>query len=159
MKIQLLTVGKCKEKYILTGIAEFQKRLQTDVKFEIIEVADEKAPERLSDKEMIHVKQKEGERLLHKIKPQSYVVALERQGKMIDSAALANKIQQLTTYGTSDFTFIIGGSLGLSEDVRNRANYEWSFSPLTFPHQLMRLMVTEQIYRAVQINKGTPYHK
>lgn len=159
MKVSIIAVGKIKEKYIQSGIDEFSKRLRTDVKFEVIEVPDEKAPERLSEKEMEQIKQKEGERIEKKIKAGDYVIVLERQGKMLSSEQLAERFETLPTYGTSAITFIIGGSLGMSQELLQRADLKWSFSALTFPHQLMRLMLTEQIYRALQINKGSPYHK
>ncbi|WP_090396300.1 23S rRNA (pseudouridine(1915)-N(3))-methyltransferase RlmH [Natribacillus halophilus] len=159
MNIQLLVVGKCKEKYLLAGIEEYEKRLKKDVKFSMTEVADERAPERFSEKEAQQVMKKEGERLWQHVKPQSYVIALDRKGKMFSSEEMASHIDQLALHGRSHLTFIIGGSLGLSDDVLQQADLRWSFSTLTFPHQLMRLMVVEQIYRALQIQKGTPYHK
>ncbi|QDI91683.1 23S rRNA (pseudouridine(1915)-N(3))-methyltransferase RlmH [Salicibibacter halophilus] len=159
MNIQLLAVGKLKEKYLLAGIEEYEKRLKKDVKFSIKEVAEERAPERLSEKESLQVRNKEGERLLQHIKAQSYVIALDRKGKMFRSEDMATQIDQLALHGHNSFTFIIGGSIGLGENVIQRADLCWSFSSLTFPHQLIRLMLMEQIYRFTQIQKGTPYHK
>ncbi|MBB6450562.1 23S rRNA (pseudouridine1915-N3)-methyltransferase [Geomicrobium halophilum] len=159
MNIQILAVGKCKEKYLLRGIEEYEKRLKNDVKFSIKEVADERAPEGRSDKEAIQVMQKEGKRLLQQMNPQTYLIALDRKGKMFSSEEMASHIDNLAVHGRSHLTFMIGGSLGLSDEILQRADVRWSFSALTFPHQLIRLMVTEQIYRFIQIQKGTPYHK
>lgn len=159
MKITIIAVGKLKEKYLKQGIEEYSKRLSSYAKLEIIEVADEKAPENLSKAEMVAVKEKEGERILTHISPDAYVITLEIGGKMLDSPGLAKKIDELAIYGKSHLVFIIGGSLGLGNNVLKRSNYALSFSKLTFPHQLMRLMLLEQIYRAFKINRGEPYHK
>ncbi|KRM24221.1 23S rRNA (pseudouridine(1915)-N(3))-methyltransferase RlmH [Latilactobacillus graminis] len=159
MNIKVITVGKLKEKYLKAGIAEYAKRLSKFCKFEMIEVADEKAPESLSNAEMINVKDKEGERILNKIKDKEHVIVLAIQGKQRASEEFAQEIQDLATYGKSDITFVIGGSLGTSDAVNKRANDTLSFGKLTLPHQLMRLVLTEQIYRAFMINQGSPYHK
>ncbi|WLR50833.1 23S rRNA (pseudouridine(1915)-N(3))-methyltransferase RlmH [Bacillus tianshenii] len=159
MNITLLTVGKLKEKYLKNGINEFTKRLQPYAKVDIIELPDEKAPEQLSETEMQQVKQKEGERILNKISPDTYVIALAIEGKMLTSEQLAKQLDQLATYGKSKIAFIIGGSLGLSDEVMQRADLALSFSKMTFPHQMMRLILVEQIYRAFRINRGEPYHK
>lgn len=159
MNIKIITVGKLKEKYLKQGIAEYTKRLGSYCKMQIIEVNDEKAPENLSDKEMEMVKDKEGERILAKVSDQSYVFALAISGKQYDSVDFAKIIEQLGISGKSDLTFIIGGSLGLSKAVLKRANQEISFGKLTFPHQLMRLVLVEQVYRAFRIMKNEPYHK
>lgn len=159
MNIKVITVGKLKEKYLKAGIAEYAKRLSKFCKFEIIEVADEKAPESLSNAEMTNVKDKEGERILNKIKDKEHVIVLAIQGKQRASEEFAQEIQDLATYGKSDITFVIGGSLGTSDAVNKRANDALSFGKLTLPHQLMRLVLTEQIYRAFMINQGSPYHK
>ncbi|MDG2977297.1 23S rRNA (pseudouridine(1915)-N(3))-methyltransferase RlmH [Latilactobacillus curvatus] len=159
MNIKVITVGKLKEKYLKAGIAEYAKRLSKFCKFEMIEVADEKAPESLSDAEMTNVKDKEGERILNKIKDKEHVIVLAIQGKQRASEEFAKEIQDLATYGKSDITFVIGGSLGTSNAVNKRANDALSFGKLTLPHQLMRLVLTEQIYRAFMINQGSPYHK
>lgn len=159
MNIKIITVGKLKEKYLKQGIAEYAKRLGSYCKMEIIEVNDEKAPENLSDKEMELVKEKEGERILAKISDQSYVFALAINGKQYDSVEFAKKIERLGVTGKSDITFVIGGSLGLSEQVLKRANEQISFGKLTFPHQLMRLVLVEQVYRAFRIIHGHAYHK
>ena len=159
MNIKIIAVGKLKEKYLKDGIAEYAKRLSKFCKFEIIEVADEKAPEKLSQAQMEVVKQKEGERILAKIKPKEYVYALAIEGLQRSSTEFASELKQLTTYGKSDLTFIIGGSLGLSQTVLTRSDTKISFGKLTLPHQLMRLVLSEQIYRAYMINNNIPYHK
>lgn len=159
MKITIIAVGKLKEKYWKQAIAEYEKRLSAYTKVEIIEVPDEKAPENMSDKEIEQVKEKEGQRILAKVKPQSTVITLEIQGKMLSSEAMAKEIDQRMTQGASDFTFIIGGSNGLHQDVMNRSNFALSFSKMTFPHQMMRVVLLEQVYRAFKINRGEAYHK
>ncbi|MEK3992596.1 MULTISPECIES: 23S rRNA (pseudouridine(1915)-N(3))-methyltransferase RlmH [Robertmurraya] len=159
MNISLLTIGKLKEKYLKQGIDEYLKRLTAYAKVEVIELPDEKAPEQLSDIEMEQVKNKEGERLLAKISPDTYVIALAIEGKQRSSEELADMIDKLATYGKSKIAFVIGGSLGLSKDVLNRADEKLSFSKMTFPHQLMRLILLEQVYRAYRINRNEPYHK
>ena len=159
MKITILAVGKLKEKYWKQAIAEYEKRLGAYSKIEMIEVPDEKAPENMSDKEIEQVKEKEGQRLLAKIKPQATVITLEIQGKMLSSEGLAKELQQRMTQGQSDFVFVIGGSNGLHQDVLNRSNYALSFSKMSFPHQLMRVVLIEHVYRAFKIMRGEAYHK
>ncbi len=159
MNIRLITVGKIKEKYIQEGIKEYSKRLSRYCSLDIVEIDDEKAPENLSDKEMEMVKQKEGERIVSKIPQNSYVISLVIEGKQLSSEELAVKIESLMVEGISDITFIIGGSLGLSDEVISRSNFKLSFSKMTFPHQLMRMILLEQIYRAWRIIKNEPYHK
>ncbi|MBV7505055.1 23S rRNA (pseudouridine(1915)-N(3))-methyltransferase RlmH [Bacillus sp. sid0103] len=159
MNISIITVGKLKEKYLKQGIEEYLKRLTAYAKVDVIEVADEKAPEELSELEMVQVKQKEGERILAKISQDTYVIALAIQGKLGSSENLAESLDKLATYGKSKIAFVIGGSLGLSEEVIKRSNEQLSFSRMTFPHQLMRLILVEQIYRAFRINRNEPYHK
>ena len=159
MNITIITVGKLKEKYLKQGIEEYLKRLTAYAKVEIIELPDEKAPETLSDIEMIQIKDKEGERILSKINPDAHVIALAIEGKMKTSEELADTIDKLGTYGKTKITFVIGGSLGLSQQVMKRADEALSFSKMTFPHQLMRLILVEQIYRAYRIIRGEPYHK
>ena len=159
MNISIITVGKLKEKYLKQGIAEYTKRLSAYAKVEEIELADEKAPENLSENDMLIVKQKEGERILAKISPDTYVIALAIEGSMKSSEQLAANLDRLATYGKSKIAFVIGGSLGLSEDVMKRADETLSFSKMTFPHQLMKLILLEQIYRAFRINRNEPYHK
>ncbi|EOR25767.1 rRNA large subunit methyltransferase [Niallia nealsonii AAU1] len=159
MNISIVTVGKLKEKYLKLGIEEYTKRLSSYSKIEIIEVPDEKAPEVLSEAEMLQVKKKEGERILAKVPTDAHVIALAIEGKQKSSEELADTINKLGTYGKSKVTFIIGGSLGLSDEVLKRADDKLSFSKMTFPHQLMRLILVEQVYRAFRINRGEPYHK
>ncbi|SFB02006.1 MULTISPECIES: 23S rRNA (pseudouridine(1915)-N(3))-methyltransferase RlmH [unclassified Bacillus (in: firmicutes)] len=159
MNITIVTVGKLKEKYLKMGIDEYLKRLTAYAKVEVVEVPDEKAPEVLSENEMEQVKQKEGERILAKISQDAHVIALAIGGKMQSSEELADTLDKLATYGKSKIVFVIGGSLGLSNDVLKRSNDQLSFSRMTFPHQLMRLILVEQVYRAFRINRGEPYHK
>ena len=159
MNINVIGVGKIKEKYLKLGIDEFKKRLSKYCKLDIIELDDEKAPEKLSEKEMIMVKEKEGKKILSKIKDTSYVIALAIDGKNLSSEELADKMSDLAVRGNSNITFVIGGSLGLSDEVLDRADYKLSFSKMTFPHQLMRLILLEQVYRAYRINNNELYHK
>ena len=159
MNIKFVVVGKLKEKYFKQGIAEYAKRLSRFCKFSIVEVPDEKAPENLSQAEMDRVMAEEGERILAKIKDREYVYALAILGKERSSEVFAKEIKDLTTYGHSDITFVIGGSLGLTPAVLKRADKQISYGKFTLPHQLMRLVLTEQVYRAFMINEGSPYHK
>ena len=159
MKITVITVGKIKEKYLEDAIAEYSKRLSRYCKLEIIQVADEKTPDRASEVVETQIKDKEGERILSHIKDTAYVVALAIEGKMISSEELAELIDGLGVRGESHIQFVIGGSLGLSKKVLERADYKLSFSRMTFPHQLMRVRLLEQIYRSYRIVNGEPYHK
>ena len=159
MNISIISVGKLKGKYLKSGIEEYTKRLGSYTKINEIEVADEKAPEQLSEADMEIVKKKEAERILAKISPDAYVIALAIDGKMKTSEQLAKDIESLMTYGRSKIVFVIGGSLGLHDEVLKRADEKLSFSKMTFPHQLMRLILVEQVYRAFRIMKGEPYHK
>ncbi|KKK36842.1 50S rRNA methyltransferase [Mesobacillus campisalis] len=159
MNLSIIAVGKLKEKYLKQGIEEYAKRLNSYAKLEMVEVPDEKAPEELSNLEMEQVKQKEGERILSKISSDVYVIALAINGKQKSSEELADSLDKLATYGKSKVAFVIGGSLGLSDEVLKRADEQLSFSRMTFPHQLMKLILVEQIYRAFRINRGEPYHK
>lgn len=159
MNIQIITVGKLKEKYLTQGINEYLKRLQAYAKVQIIELPDEKAPEVLSQAEMEQVKLKEGERILGKISDDAHVVALAILGKQKTSEQFAAGIEKLMTYGKSKIVFVIGGSLGLGDNVLKRTDEEMSFGKLTLPHQLMRLVLVEQVYRAFRIMRGEPYHK
>ncbi|MBD8071599.1 23S rRNA (pseudouridine(1915)-N(3))-methyltransferase RlmH [Bacillus sp. PS06] len=159
MNITIFSIGKLKEKYLKQGIDEYLKRLSAYAKVEVVELPDEKAPETLSDIEMEQIKQKEGDRILAKLSDDTHVIALAIEGKMKSSEQLAADLDKLATYGKSKIAFIIGGSLGLSSDVMKRANDTLSFSKMTFPHQLMRLILVEQVYRAFRINRGEPYHK
>lgn len=159
MNINIIAVGKIKEKYIQMGIDEFKKRLSRYCSLNIIEVSDERAPENLSEREMELVKQKEGERILSKIPLNSYVIALAIEGKSLSSEEFSEKIRSLMIDGINNITFIIGGSLGLSKEVLDKSHFKLSFSKMTFPHQLMRLILLEQIYRGFKILKNEPYHK
>ena len=159
MKITILCVGKVKEKFYRDGIEEFVKRLSRYCKLEIIEVADEKTDENASETEIRLVKEKEGEKLLKNIKDDAYVITLCIDGKQLDSEELSEKIEKLGVQGTSHIYFVIGGSLGLADEVVKRAHFKLSFSPMTFPHQLMRLILLEQIYRSYRIMNHEPYHK
>jgi len=141
------------------GIAEYSKRLAPYVKFQVAEVPDEQAPEKMSEAELEQVKDREGERILGHIKQDAHVVALAIDGQLWSSEDLASQLDRLATYGTSNVAFVIGGSNGLSDAVLRRANSKLSFGRMTLPHQLMRLVLVEQIYRAVKINRGEPYHK
>ena len=159
MNIQIITVGKLKEKYLKMGMDEYTKRLGSYAKMELIEVADEKAPENLSEADMEIVKKKEGDRILAKIGADTYVIALAIEGKMKTSEQLAADIESLMTYGKSKIAFVIGGSLGLHEEVMKRSDEKLSFSKMPFPHPLMRVILLEQLYRAARINAGERYHK
>ncbi|NLK42965.1 MAG: 23S rRNA (pseudouridine(1915)-N(3))-methyltransferase RlmH [Tissierellia bacterium] len=159
MNISIIAVGKIKEKYIQEGIKEFSKRLSRYCSLEIIEVDDEKAPENLSKKEMDIVKSKEGDKILAKIPQNSFIISLEIKGKELSSEELSKKMEDLMIDGINHISFIIGGSLGLSDEVISRSNFKLSFSKMTFPHQLMRLILLEQIYRGFRIMKNEPYHK
>ena len=159
MKITIVTVGKIKEKYFTDAIAEYSKRLSRYCKLEIVQVADEKTPDGASEALETQIKDKEGERILSNINDGSYVVALAIDGQMLDSEQLADKIEKWGVSGISQIVFVIGGSLGLSKAVLNRADYKLSFSKMTFPHQLMRVILLEQIYRGFRIIANEPYHK
>lgn len=159
MKLTLVTVGKIKEKFFTDAIAEYSKRLSRYCKLEIIQVADEKTPDKASEAEERQIKEKEGERILAQIKDDAYVIALAIEGKMLSSEQLAEKIERLGIDGRSQIVMVIGGSLGLSEAVLKRADDKLSFSKMTFPHQLMRVILLEQIYRSYRIISGQPYHK
>lgn len=159
MKLELIVVGKIKEAYWNDAIAEYSKRLSKYCKLMITQVADEKTPDTASDAMEEAIRKKEGERILRCIKEDAYVITLEIEGQSLDSVAFAKKLEQLAVQGKSHICFIIGGSLGLSQEVKQRADYALSFSAMTFPHQLMRVILLEQIYRAYRIQNGEPYHK
>lgn len=159
MKITLVTVGKIKEKFLEQAIAEYSKRLGKYCKLEIVQVADEKTPDGASSVVEEKIKEKEGERILGQIKDGAYVIALAIDGDMLDSVELSDKINKLGISGVSHIVFVIGGSLGLSGEVLKRADYKLSFSRMTFPHQLMRVILLEQIYRSYRIICKEPYHK
>ncbi|MGK0552194.1 23S rRNA (pseudouridine(1915)-N(3))-methyltransferase RlmH [Enterococcus faecalis] len=159
MRIKIISVGKLKEKYLVQGINEYLKRLSNYAKLEMIEVPDEKAPEKLSEAEMEQIKEKEGQRILAKISENDYVFILAINGKQLSSEAMAKEIEQLGIHGQSQLVFVIGGSLGLSTAVEKRSQQQLSFGKMTYPHQLMRLILVEQIYRSFRIIRGEPYHK
>ena len=159
MKITLITVGKIKEKYLRDAIAEYSKRLSRYCKLEIVEVADEKTPDQASETVEENIRAKEGERILKYIKDDMYVITLEIDGKMLSSEEFAGKIESLGVQGKSSIVFVIGGSIGLGKEVLRRSDYAFSFSKMTFPHQLMRVILLEQVYRGYRIINGEPYHK
>ena len=159
MKITCVVVGKIKEKYFTDAIKEYSKRLSRYCKLEIVELADEKTPDGASEAEEVAIREKEGERILKALKDDAYVIALAIEGKMLDSVELSQKIDRLGVSGTSHIAFVIGGSLGLTPAVMKRADYALSFSRMTFPHQLMRVVLLEQLYRSYRILKNEPYHK
>ena len=159
MRITIVTVGKIKEKYLKDAVAEYTKRLGKYCKLEIVEVSDEKTPDMVSDTVERQIRDKEAERIGKYLRDDAYVVALAIDGKMLDSEELADKIDTLGIQGKSHITFVIGGSIGLGETVLQRADYKLSFSKMTFPHQLMRVILLEQIYRSYRIIQGEPYHK
>ena len=159
MKITIVCVGKIKEKFYRDAVEEYKKRLGRYCKMQIVEVADEKTPDKASEALENQIKEKEGNRILSHISDSDYVIALAINGKERDSVELAEHIRSLGLHGKSSLAFVIGGSLGLSEEVLKRADEKLSFSKMTFPHQLMRVILLEQIYRAYKINAGEPYHK
>jgi 23S rRNA (pseudouridine1915-N3)-methyltransferase len=159
MNITIITVGKLKERYFKEAVEEYSTRLSKYCKLDIVEVPDEKAPENLSPAQELIIIQKEGQGILKYVKGDAYVIALAIQGKQLSSEGLADLINDLGIKGRSNISFVIGGSLGLSDEVLKRADYKLSFSPMTFPHQLMRVILLEQVYRGFRIIKGEPYHK
>ena len=159
MKITLITVGKIKEKYLKDAIAEYSKRLSKYCKLDIIEVSDEKTPDQASETVEEGIRSKEGEKILRYIKDDMYVITLEIAGKMLTSEELAERIEKLGIQGKSCIAFVIGGSIGLGKEVLKRSDYALSFSKMTFPHQLMRVILLEQVYRSYRIMNGEPYHK
>lgn len=159
MKVTFLCIGKLKEKYLKLAVNEYTKRLSRYCKINIVEVQDEKAPDKMSEKEEIQIKIKEGGKILRYIKEGDYVIALAIEGEMMSSIELAQKVEILGVQGNSHIVFIIGGSLGLSKEVLDRAHFLLSFSRMTFPHQLMRVILLEQVYRSYRIINGEPYHK
>lgn len=159
MQINIIAVGKMKEKYWIQAVAEYSKRLVPYAKLRIIEVADEPAPETLSPAEEESIKEKEAHRILPQIKERDYVIALAIEGKSFTSEQWAAHLERLTTMGYSSFTFVIGGSLGLHRSVLSRAHLKLSFSSFTFPHQMVRVILLEQLYRGFRIMRGEPYHK
>lgn len=159
MNITVISVGKLKEKYLKQAIDEYSKRLSRYCKLNIIELPDEQTPDNASEKDELIIKDKEGDKILSSIKDSMYVVTLDLKGKMISSEELSSFMDDCAVRGNSNLCFVIGGSLGLSTKVLNRSNYSLCFSKMTFPHQLFRVMLLEQIYRAFRISNGEPYHK
>lgn len=159
MKIRILCVGKIKEKFMREALGEYSKRLSRYIKLEIAEVADEKTPDNASEREELQIRDKEGERLLKLIRQEDYVIALAIDGKMYDSVTFSQKLDRFGMLGRGSVVFVIGGSLGLGEQVLERADESISFSKMTFPHQLMRVILLEQIYRGYRILRNEPYHK
>ncbi len=159
MKISVIAVGKIKEKYLKDAVTEYSKRLSRYCKLEIIEVADEKTPDQASEAVEDAIRKKEGERLLKHIRDDMYVITLEIIGKMLTSEEFADKLKMLGVQGKSSIAFVIGGSIGLGKEVLKRSDYALSFSKMTFPHQLMRVVLLEQVYRGYRIMNGAPYHK
>ena len=159
MKITLITVGKIKEKFFNDAISEYSKRLSRYCKLNIIEVPDEKTPDKASEALEEQIKAKEGERILSKLSDDAYTIVLAIDGKNLDSVELAEKIEKLGINGVSHIQFIIGGSLGLHSSVMQKADFKLSFSRMTFPHQLMKVILLEQIYRSYRIISKEPYHK
>lgn len=159
MKITLITVGKIKEKYLKDAVAEYAKRLSKYCRLEIAEVADEKTPDHAGEAAKEAIRAKEAERIGKYIREDAFVITLEIQGKQLASEELAKKIEELGVQGKSHIIFIIGGSLGLGKEVLARSDYALSFSKMTFPHQLMRVILLEQIYRSYRIIQREPYHK
>ena len=159
MKITIITVGKLKEKYLKDAIAEYSKRLSKYCKLEIVEVADEKTPENASEVVEDAIRSKEAERILKYVKEDAFVITLEIAGKQLTSEEFADKIEQLGVRGISHIIFIIGGSIGLGKEVLEKSDFALSFLKMTFPHQLMRVILLEQVYRSYRIISGQPYHK
>lgn len=159
MKISILCVGKVKEKFYRDAISEFEKRLSRYTKLEIVEVADEQTPDKAGEALEEQIKQKEGKRLLDHIQDDDFVCTLEIAGKAFNSVEFSKWIADRQVSGVSHIKFVIGGSLGLHESVLKRSNFAISFSNMTFPHQLMRVILCEQIYRGFRIMNGEPYHK
>ena len=159
MRITFITVGKLKEKYLKDGIKEYAKRISAYADIEMIEVMDERIPDKASLAEEMLVKAKEGRKILDKVKQDDYMILLDVSGKEMDSVAFSKHIEKCMIDGKSTIVFVIGGSLGHGEEILSRAQLRLSFSPMTFPHQLMRLILIEQVYRAFKIMKNETYHK
>lgn len=159
MKITVIAVGKIKEKYFTDAVGEYSKRLSRFCKLELIEVTDEKTPDGAGEALELQIREKEGERILQKMPEHAFMVALAIDGKMLDSVELAKQMERWNVTGVSHIVFVIGGSLGLAPSVLKRADYKLSFSKMTFPHQLMRVILLEQVYRSFQIRSNSPYHK
>jgi len=158
MKIRIVAVGKLKEKYLRKGVAEYEKRLAPFASVELLETREEYMAENPSEAQRQQTLAKEGERLLRLVPERSFLIVLDVKGKLLSSEALAKELASLALQGQSDLTFLIGGAFGLSPAVRERADLRISFSPMTFTHQMVRLLLYEQIYRAFKINRGEKYH-
>lgn len=159
MKIRIICVGKIKESFYREAIAEYSKRISKFASFEITELPDEKTPDKASESENLQILETEGNKVLNVIKPGEYVICLALEGKKLGSVAFSDKLSQIFVSGYNTIDFVIGGSLGLSPNVKKRADFLLSFSDFTFPHQLMRVVLSEQIYRAFKISNNEPYHK
>ncbi|MCR5283659.1 MAG: 23S rRNA (pseudouridine(1915)-N(3))-methyltransferase RlmH [Lachnospiraceae bacterium] len=159
MKIDILCVGKIKESYLREGVLEYKKRLSRYCDLNILEMADEKTPENASDRERELILEKEGDRLWGHVAESAYVIALVIEGKQLSSTELSKKLDEIQVMGKSHIQFVIGGSLGLTDKIQKRADLKLSFSKMTFPHQLMRMILLEQIYRSFRISRNEPYHK
>ena len=159
MKVKIIAVGKLKEKYLKDGIAEYRKRMSRFTKFEMIELPDEQTPDKASEAQNQQIMEKEGDRILAKLSERDYVIILAIEGEMLSSEAFSQVISDATVRGYASLAFVIGGSLGLADKVKQTANLKLSFGKMTLPHQLMRLVLSEQIYRAFMIQQGSPYHK
>ena len=159
MEIKIIVVGKLKEKHLKDGIAEYLKRLKSYANLKIIEIKDEAASQTLSDAEIEQIKVVEGKRIIEKLPDRARVIALDLKGKQLTSEDFAEEINETMTYGTSQIAYIIGGSHGLSQEVLQKTDLKISFGKMTYPHQLMRLILVEQIYRAFKIIRNEPYHK
>ncbi len=159
MKLTLVAVGRLRENYLKEGIKEYSKRLSRFCELQIVEVEDEQAPENLSQSQEVNVKKKEAERILKKVKDSSLLIVLDLKGKKLNSEGFADKLNSFFISGKSNITFIIGGSLGLDDELVQKADYRMCLSDMTFPHQLVRLILLEQIYRAFKILNGETYHK
>ena len=159
MKMTIITVGKLKEKYWLDAVKEYQKRISKYAKIELIEVADEKEPNNAGEKDLEQIKDKEAERILSKVKETQHVVTLEIHGKEYTSEKLAQEYQRWMNIGKSDVVFVIGGSNGIGDAVKKRSNQEISFGSLTYPHQMMKVMLLEQLFRVNKILRNESYHK
>lgn len=159
MKISIISIGSIKEKYLKDAINEYTKRLSKWTKVEFLNASDEAICDNPSQKEIEHIINKEGEKIIKMLPNNSYKIVLDLKGEMISSEALADKILNVFSYNSSHICFIIGGSLGLSKAVIDKADYVLSFSKMTFPHQLMQVILLEQVYRAFKINNNEAYHK
>ncbi|MCK4270232.1 MAG: 23S rRNA (pseudouridine(1915)-N(3))-methyltransferase RlmH [Methanogenium sp.] len=157
--MRVVSVGKLKEKYLADGVAEYKKRLSGYVKLDMVEVPDEALPANPSSSDIVRILDKEGKKVLKFIREHEHVILLDLSGKMLSSEELADELNTLVISGKSRITFVIGGSLGVSEELRRRASFCWSMSTLTFPHQFVRLLVLEQVYRACRITRGERYHR